>query len=1255
MSVYNPPNFEEYLSVFNPANWLPPSAGEIDTAYLDANYLRFPFAQGSENLLNTTINGNLALTGGITFSDASVMKSLGYISIVSYGADPTGVADSTTAIQNAVNALTLTNNTLFIPRGRYLISSTILIQNKQNCNIFSEGCLYCNTLITMIGITNVYNFSINGSLILDGVSSATGATGIDIYNTAGGYITSDSVNQLNINGLLLTNLGYGAECRAIGFPSKLFSNFQISNCSTGLRVRGEYFQFANINIFACGIGILNYGGNNTYTDGIIKTCNYGLIVNNNPALAGNPDHNGCYGITFNHNVNCAIILSYINLSWVIENCNFWANVGSTLGNPLGDNSIVAPSYQGYGCGGVYIQGASKVNVSNNIFGFNENTAIALNGVNNSSIVNNTILQTVPGYKYISVVGAYLYNANAQNVIANNNFSGLTATTPSVSFDTAVHSYDFLYSNTTSTTIQANVGNSVVSTIDNTITGNVYIDGTSDVYTIVEGTTATIYITNTIGTRFSINYRRTGSYTFTSAPSTTTVKILKPVSPLQPIGFATPVICDGLFLNSDDGAGNRVIQFQKEGMYIFEPTVNNPTLLAGNYTIRPVFADANLYYSVALGASSIDLRSALFFNSDVNIIDGVGSPNTTILLQSSSLTGGNAFYIGSRIKIFNDSSSVLTLSGTGGVFSGAYGNGASTISVPDNTWVVVLFDGTNYLINERSANVSFQLTGISAGVSYVNNFNLTNATVNLSLTSAGLVNIPIPSATRSHQTTTIFNNIGVHQFTLQISSGIFSGNYGSGGTQLIVPVGCWVQIYSDATNWRVDDRSSNFNINLYSATTAFDWSSNYQYLDNQIDLVPADDALNTGANITGGGTMSGYVFTFVSLSGTGLGAGSIFSVNTSSTRKYTILCQVGGTLGGLGSYLCNFAGDFPTTVAITMRPNLTTNTNGFFTQGALTTQTGIYSTATFTTGTPFAGMTVGIPTATVMGNIPFYVINQNSGTSWFVSSNSTGILASTAWWGNRGNTITLPNPSASLIGRTFTLINNSGTMTNITSSSGTALFGGRYGQMILNTATVASNYPVGAFPTNYLLRPNQTVVLRCDGTQWETIEGTSLGEQRAYCNNITASTSTADGTVANYPLYNYDQTYSNLSGLINITNGSSPAWCNLFAFPITLQLTFSFTWASVAVAGTTLPSRNIIITCYGAGINGFVSTNINTLTIPCTVASPNFTTILGDNIQYYTATITLRSFEVFVVQISKRDGSGTARTTGFSSMFVKRLA
>jgi hypothetical protein len=1259
MAIYNPPNFSEYISTFNPTNW-GVSSGNIDIEFLNANFANYPVIQGTNYTMKNT------KVSSITFPDNTVQttaSNVGLVSITSFGAIGDGTTDCTTAINNAIATLAGGNKTLYIPQGKFKISGSLIFQGTnvgasltplRNVNIFSEGTLLATgSSYNAIYISNVDKFSINGNLVIDGTGSS-GITAIrvsDVSNGAGGWY--EAIFNLNISNITVSYCDIGIYIQATGFSPKIYSDLIFYSVTTAIENRGEYNLFNNVNATVGSIGILNYGGNNTYSNGMIKQYAYGAIVAYNGAISNNPDHGGFYNIIFNHNGRVGIILHYINLNWVVSNCTIYANGPSALDNPL---NLIPVAYQSYACSGIYIQGCSRVSILNNVFGLNQPNPLSINGSNNCVISNNQFFQ-VSGSTYISVIGTTIQGSNFNNTFTNNSFaSNFTENTiPAITYSNSIDASTISLSS--NNIVANNTGNILTLKIFNNTGASTtqYIDGSVPFYRIVAGQTDTLYLTNIVaGSEFEIQFTR-GAVAFNSATTYTDVLILNS-------GFgggvnAVPTLCDGLE-GTDNGAGTQIIRFYKAGTYSFRPSSNTGiTNNTGQYTVFPTFSDPQLYFSPTLfTASPIRLDSALFFNSVVDIGNGQATPNTNVTLPAPNF-GSSSHYVGATLQIFNNTSVVLTLNrpASSGLFKGAYGNDNTSISLPDNTWTTITFDGTDYLINERSANYNYQLTGVSAGVSYTSNFNFTNATVNLSLTSAGLVNIPIPSSKRCHQTSIIFNNIGVHQFTLQITSGTFSGNYGSGGTQLIVPVGCWVQIYSDATNWRVDDRSSNFNINLYSASTAFNWSSDFQYLDNQIELVPADDALNTSANITGGGTMSGYVFTFTSLSGTGLGAGSIFSVNTAPTRKYIILCQVGGTLGGLGSYYCNFAGDYPTTVATTMRPNLTTNSSGNLTQGALTTQTGIYSTATFTSGTPFAGMTVGVPIATIIGNIPFYVINNTSGTSWNVSTNSTATLGSTAWFGNRGNTITLPNPSTSLIGRTFTLINNSGTMTNITSSSGTALFGGRYGQMILNTTTVASNYPVGAFPTNYLLRPNQTVVLRCDGTQWETQERTSLGEQRAYCNNISVTTSTADGTVANYPFYNYDQTYSNLSGLINITNGTSPAWCNLYPFPLTLQLTFSFTWASVAVAGNILPSRTILVTCYGAGITGFVSTNANTLTIPCTVASPNFTTILGDNIQYYTATITLRSFEVFVVQISKRDGSGTGRTTGFSSMFIKRLS
>lgn len=1241
MSVYNPPNFEEYLSTFNPANWISDFGG-IDTAFLDANYLKFPTAQGTETLSNTIINGNVNLSGKIIFSDLSEMKSLGYISIVSYGADPTGVADSTTAIQNAINALTLTNNTLFIPRGRFKISSTILIQNKQNCNIFSEGCLYCVTAIVMIGITNVYNFSINGSLILDGVSKATGATGVDIYDTAGGFITTDSVNQLNINGLLLTNLGYGAECRAVGFPSKLFSNFQISNCTYGLRVRGEYFQFANINIFNSDFGILNYGGNNTYTDGIIKTCQYGLIVNNNPALAGNPDHNGCYGITFNHIISCPIILSYINLSWVIENCNFWANGASALGNPLGGNSIVASAYQSYTCGGVYIQGGQRVNLSNNIFGLNIANPIVLNGFSGCNIVNNTIFQTT-GSNYISIIGAYLLTFNYQNIISNNQFNSLATSVQGVNFDTTFHTADFLYSNTTSTTISNNTGSKVVNVIDSGVSGTVFIDGTCDVYTIVEGTPATIYISNVISKPFTINYRRTGSFTYTATPSTTIVKIFKPISPGLATPIVNPVICDGLFLNSDDGAGNKVIQFQKQAQYIFEPTVNNPTLLAGNYTIRPVFADATLFHSVALAVSSIDLRSALFFNSEVAIVDGAGSPNTTILLQSSSLTGGNAFYIGSTIKIFNNSSSTLTLSGTGGVFSGDYGNGASTIIVPDNTWVVVLFDGSDYQINERSAYITYQLAP-TASDDYSANANFTNATLRIT-PNAGTYTftIPLASTQTSHNTTIkIINGSNQYGFALSIASGIFTGKYGSGLTTLSVPANTIIELFSNGTNWICQDRAGNVAFQFLPDGNTLNWTSNFQYLDSCIEFVQPDNPVIVRTTISGTATQSGYILTTVSPTG----AISIGSIITLSTRRMMVRAQLTGTAGGAGTYFMNVSQTVTLPTSYTGFGGTGTVTSGTFTMGTLQTA----NIPSFTpSGVVNPATTISVANGTNIGSNPFYVLSGvGSGASCGCSCapNSSATIGTITYFSTLGTTVNLP-PATTSFNRTITFINNSNNPVNLNTSAGTALFTGLYGQVQTTT---------GVFPNNFFLRPSETVVLMSDGTNWETQSGTSMSGARIFVAPATQTITTNDRDVSSLTgIYISDLTFSSLYGMQMVGN----TFTNYYPFTITVSISANINWGNALTTGTsTCPQRLLSITTNSAGLTTTGKENevLNILTFPFTLATGFMTSSVTSGLTQHTSSIfTLRSGETLTVNVGKSNGGTNEQINAGSSVFIQRIS
>ena len=53
----------------------------------------------------------------------------GSISVLSYGADPTGQTDSTTAIQNAINAGSAQGKTVYLPPGNFTVTSHLIVNN----------------------------------------------------------------------------------------------------------------------------------------------------------------------------------------------------------------------------------------------------------------------------------------------------------------------------------------------------------------------------------------------------------------------------------------------------------------------------------------------------------------------------------------------------------------------------------------------------------------------------------------------------------------------------------------------------------------------------------------------------------------------------------------------------------------------------------------------------------------------------------------------------------------------------------------------------------------------------------------------------------------------------------------------------------------------------------------------------------------------------------------------------------------------
>jgi hypothetical protein len=109
------------------ANILPPlvSALNVPLAYSDSEILTTT-KQGAL-YENTGSNAGLRIYSGGSWAALVVSQ----LSIITYGADPTGVADSTTAIQNAINA----NQDILIPCGTYKVTQDIYF-NSNNHNIY---------------------------------------------------------------------------------------------------------------------------------------------------------------------------------------------------------------------------------------------------------------------------------------------------------------------------------------------------------------------------------------------------------------------------------------------------------------------------------------------------------------------------------------------------------------------------------------------------------------------------------------------------------------------------------------------------------------------------------------------------------------------------------------------------------------------------------------------------------------------------------------------------------------------------------------------------------------------------------------------------------------------------------------------------------------------------------------------------------------------------------------------------------------
>jgi hypothetical protein len=201
MATYPPPANEQG-SIFNPDTWIQQPLASVDTAYLDANYCRYPVAQGNMSFADTTTAGNSVVTQNIVLDGTYLTNYLEF---------PDGTKQYT-ADGGTAGVAVLADTQTFTGQNTFDNSGGIVIVNSSssavNTNLYQNaGNLFVKSSIAGGGVvlTDVSNTQVllypnsNGLLINKGLTIS------NTSNSNNVIVRSDTAtnNQLDISGNLL--------------------------------------------------------------------------------------------------------------------------------------------------------------------------------------------------------------------------------------------------------------------------------------------------------------------------------------------------------------------------------------------------------------------------------------------------------------------------------------------------------------------------------------------------------------------------------------------------------------------------------------------------------------------------------------------------------------------------------------------------------------------------------------------------------------------------------------------------------------------------------------------------------------------------------------------------------------------------------------------------------------------------------------------------------------------------------------------
>jgi parallel beta-helix repeat protein len=386
--------------------------------------------------------------------------------VKSYGAKGDGTTNDTTAIQNTINAVKPTGGKVLIPKGRYLISSSLVIPSYvtlEGVGEKSEIFTQTNTLTLIITETNaekvtVRNLKVSGNgtgtqptNTIDAPNVSTAGCGIVFIGVNKGLIENCIVDNCGGNGLNGNN-GIAGIYLTYGCHECIVTKNRVTNCRNAINEDNFFCQAtkdAQYNIVSqnyidgCRFGIatdcyLTAKGFQVINN-VIKNCMYTAIDVNKTSQVlikgnwieanGNTQQTGVYSTAIN-------IYGNSDGSVNPQNCivegnmlinNYYHGIKVTNNSyyiSILNNQILGGSNSQTGGNGVLLQASRYITVNGNTIENMLGTGIYGNPLTINSIVINVDKSVIEGnqIKGNSRHGIY-FEATSYTVISNNRIDG----------------------------------------------------------------------------------------------------------------------------------------------------------------------------------------------------------------------------------------------------------------------------------------------------------------------------------------------------------------------------------------------------------------------------------------------------------------------------------------------------------------------------------------------------------------------------------------------------------------------------------------------------------------------------------------------------------------------------------------------------------------------------------------------------------------------------------------------------------------